>query len=88
MIYTILKYLFFIIVVLAGFAASYGMLMQVYTDFGILGFTGWFVMTAMFFPLAPFYPGIVSGNWIFLIVCYSAFAIGVILGNQVKKSHN
>ena len=88
MIYTILKYLFFIIGVLAGFAASYDMLVQAYPDFGILGFTGWFVMTAMFFPLAPLYPGIVSGNWMFLIVCYSAFAIGVILGNQVKKSHN
>mgnify|MGYP001149907985 CR=1 FL=1 len=29
-----------------------------------------------------------DGNWMFLIVCYSAFAIGVIFGNQVKKSHN
>ena len=43
MIYTILKYLFFIIGVLAGFAASYDMLVQAYPDFGILGFTGWVI---------------------------------------------
>ncbi len=85
MFYKLLSYFFFIIVVLAGYLASYELLLQVFPDHGIVAFLGWFLVTAMFFPLAPFYPAITFGNWMFAIVCYIAIIIGVIFGNMAKK---
>ena len=86
MFYKILSYIFYIIGILAGYLASYELLLQVSPDYGVLGFAGWFVVTAMFFPLAPLFPAISFGNWMFAIVCYVAIAIGVTLGNQAKKA--
>ncbi|MBS82903.1 MAG: hypothetical protein CMD65_02080 [Gammaproteobacteria bacterium] len=83
--YKLLSYLFFIIAIFAGYLASYELLLQVFPEFNIIVLAGWFLVTAMFFPLAPFYPGITTGNWMFAIVCYIAILIGVILGNLARK---
>jgi hypothetical protein len=40
----------------------------------------------MFFPLVPLYPGVSSGEWLLAIICYVSIMLGVILGNQARKS--
>ncbi|MBH44551.1 MAG: hypothetical protein CMD88_03755 [Gammaproteobacteria bacterium] len=83
--FKLISYLFYIVAIIAGYLASYELLLQVVPEFGAIAFTGWFIVTAMFFPLAPFYPGITAGNWMFAIVCYVAIAIGVVFGNMARK---
>ena len=85
MLYKYLSYFSYLIAILAGYLASYELLLQVFPDYGPVSFTGWFLVTAMFFPLAPFYPGVVFGNWMFAIVCYIAISIGVMFGNRAKN---
>ena len=80
-----LSYFFYIIGILAGYLASYEFLLQLAPDHGIIVLAGWFVVTAMFFPLAPFYPGIALGDWTYAIVCFTAIAIGVMFGNRARK---
>ena len=85
MFYRILSYIFYIIAIFTGYLASYELLVQAYPGFGVIGFVGWFFVTAMFFPLFPLYPGIVFGNWMLGIICYICIIIGVIFANQAKK---
>ena len=80
-----ISYIFYIIGILAGYLASYEFLLQLAPDHGIIVLAGWFDVTAMFFPLAPFYPGIALGDWTYAIVCFTAIAIGVMFGNRARK---
>ena len=55
-------------------------------DYGFIELTTGFFVTLMFFPLVPLYPGINSGEWLLAIICYVSIMLGVILGNQARKS--
>ncbi|MEC7832991.1 MAG: hypothetical protein VX864_02450 [Pseudomonadota bacterium] len=79
------SYIFYLIGIFAGYLASYELLLQLAPNHGIVELAGWFVVTAMFFPLAPLYPGIVLGKWTYAIVCFTAIAIGVMFGNKARK---
>lgn len=84
--YLILSYICYLIAILAGYTAAYGILIQMFPDYGLLELSIGFVGTAMFFPLIPLYPAISSGDWTIAIVCYIFIMFGVILGNYSRKS--
>ena len=85
--YTTLSYIFYSIAVLAGYIAAYELLLQIFPEYGLLEVLVGFVATAMFFPLVPVYSGFTSGDWLLTIICFGSIILGVILGNQARKSN-
>ena len=81
-----MSYLCYLVSAIAGYMAAFDLLIQVFPDYGFIELTTGFVVTLMFFPLVPLYPGINSGEWILAIICYTSILLGVILGNQARKS--
>lgn len=85
MIFSLIGYIFYIVAVVSGYLAAYGILVQVFPDFGILHVIIGSVVSLMFFPLIPLYPGIMLGDWTLAIICYISILLGVILTKQGSK---
>jgi len=86
MIYSVMSYLFYFIALIAGYAAAYEILLQMFPDYGLIHIVVGGTISLMFFPLIPLYPGIMSGEWTLAILCYIAIFFGVIFGNQARQS--
>ena len=86
MIYNFLSYIFYFLAVIAGYYASYGLLIQVFPEYGFFHILIGSVVTLMFFPIIPLYPAFTFGNWTPAVICYVSILIGVILSKQSKKS--
>jgi hypothetical protein len=84
--YTFMSYFFYLVSAIAGYMAAFDLLVQVFPDYGFIELTTGFFVTLMFFPLVPLYPGIDNGEWLLAIVCYVSIMLGVISGNQARKS--
>ena len=74
----ILSYIFYIIAVITALVASFGILVQLFPDYGLFHVLVGLIGSAMFFPLIPIYPAIHDGEWTYLIVCYLSILFGVI----------
>ena len=85
MILSLLGYIFYFIAAAAGYLAAYGILIQVFPDYGVLHIIVGGVVSLMFFPIIPLYPGIMLGDWTLAIICYLSILAGVILTKQGSK---
>tara|TARA_B100000614_G_C14463825_1_gene459580 strand:+ start:724 stop:987 length:264 start_codon:yes stop_codon:yes gene_type:complete len=85
MIFSLFGYIFYLIAVVAGYFAAYGILIQVFPDYGVFHVIVGSVVSLMFFPLIPLYPGIMLGDWSLAVICYLSILIGVILTKQGSK---
>ena len=85
MIFRLIGYVFYLVAVVAGYLAAYGILIQVFPDYGILHIIIGGVVSLMFFPLIPLYPGVMLGDWTLALICYISILLGVILTKQGSK---
>lgn len=85
MIFSLIGYVFYLVAVVAGYLAAYGILIQVFPDYGILHMIIGGVVSLMFFPLIPLYPGVMLGDWTLALICYISILLGVILTKQGSK---
>ena len=85
MIFSLIGYVFYLVAVVAGYLAAYGILIQVFPDYGILHINIGGVVSLMFFPLIPLYPGVMLGDWTLALICYISILLGVILTKQGSK---
>tara|TARA_Y100000768_G_scaffold20536_1_gene14037 strand:- start:2380 stop:2643 length:264 start_codon:yes stop_codon:yes gene_type:complete len=85
MIFSLLGYIFYFVAVVAGYLAAYGLLVQVFPDYSILHIIVGGVVSLMFFPLIPLYPGIMLGDWTLAVICYISILLGVILTKEGRK---
>ena len=85
MILSLIGYIFYFVAVVSGYLAAYGILTQVFPDYGLFHIVIGGVVSLMFFPIIPLYPGIMLGDWTLAIVCYFSILIGVILTKQGSK---
>tara|TARA_B100000886_G_scaffold102164_2_gene67870 strand:+ start:6336 stop:6599 length:264 start_codon:yes stop_codon:yes gene_type:complete len=85
MIFNLIGYVFYLVAVVAGYLAAYGILIQVFPDYGILHIIIGGVVSLMFFPLIPLYPGVMLGDWTLALICYISILLGVILTKQGSK---
>jgi len=83
--YIIFSYIFYFIAIMAGYAAAYELLTQIFPEFGLFEILVGFIATAMFFPLVPLYSGFTNGEWLLTIICFGSIFLGVILGNHARK---
>jgi len=86
MVYLILSYISYFIALIAGYAAAYEILLQMFPDYGFIHIMIGGIVSLMFFPIIPLYPGIMTGEWTLAILCYIAIFFGVIFGNQARRS--
>ena len=86
MIYSILSYIFYFIALVTGYAAAYEILLQMFPDYGFIHIMIGGIVSLMFFPIIPLYPGIMNSEWTLAILCYVAIFFGVIFGNQARRS--
>ena len=86
MVYLILSYISYFIALVAGYAAAYEILLQMFPDYGFIHIMIGGIVSLMFFPIIPLYPGIMTGEWTLAILCYIAIFFGVIFGNQARRS--
>ena len=85
MIFSLVGYIFYFVAIVAGYLAAYGILAQVFPDYGILHVIIGSVVSLMFFPLLPLYPGVMLGDWTLAVICYTSILLGVILTKQGGK---
>ena len=85
MIFSLIGYVCYLVAVVAGYLAAYGILLQVFPDYGILHIIIGGVVSLMFFPLIPLYPGVMLGDWTLALICYISILLGVILTKQGSK---
>tara|TARA_B100000212_G_C27005645_1_gene376877 strand:- start:119 stop:382 length:264 start_codon:yes stop_codon:yes gene_type:complete len=85
MIFSLVGYIFYFVAIVAGYLAAYGILAQVFPDYGILHIIIGSVVSLMFFPLLPLYPGVMLGDWTLAVICYISILLGVILTKQGSK---
>ena len=85
MIFSLVGYIFYFVAIVAGYLAAYGILAQVFPDYGILHIIIGSVVSLMFFPLLPLYPGVMLGDWTLAMICYISILLGVILTKQGSK---
>jgi len=57
-----------------------------FPDYGFIHIMIGGIVSLMFFPIIPLYPGIMTGEWTLAILCYIAIFFGVIFGNQARRS--
>ena len=85
MVFSLIGYIFYFVAIVAGYLAAYGILAQVFPDYGILHVIIGSVVSLMFFPLLPLYPGVMLGDWTLAVICYTSILLGVILTKQGGK---
>ena len=90
MFYKILSYICYAIGFIAGYVASYQLLVEVYPNYGfdflsVIVFAAWFFFTLELFYIMPLYPGLFLGEWALSIICYGSFVVGIIFNNQSRK---
>ena len=85
MIFSLLGYMFYFVAVVAGYLAAFDLLVQVFPDYSILHIIVGGVVSLMFFPLIPLYPGIMLGDWALAVICYISILLGVILTKEGSK---
>ncbi len=85
MILSLLGYIFYFVAVISGYLAAYKILVQVFPDYGVFHIIIGGIVSLMFFPIIPLYPGIMLGDWTLAIICYLSILIGVILTKQGSK---
>ena len=87
MFYKVLSNICYAIGFIAGYIASYQLLLEVYPSysFDFLNQQYIFLFQLEVFYLLPLYPGLFLGEWTLSIICYGSFVVGIIFGNQSRK---
>tara|TARA_B100001750_G_scaffold230397_1_gene226786 strand:- start:131 stop:415 length:285 start_codon:yes stop_codon:yes gene_type:complete len=90
MFYKVLSNICYAIGFIAGYIASYQLLLEVYPSYSfdfltVIIYAAWFFFTLEVFYLLPLYPGLFLGEWTLSIICYGSFVVGIIFGNQSRK---